>query len=297
MSLGHFWEGRRDCENPGVPAARRAGRAVRHASRRRRRSPRRGRSVAAARSAACFRLITSPCARPSSGQWKTRPRRATPLARSTPLVSSHFKHEEELALRPLGLLRGIARDASSADVASAIAMAGKIEQDLPQLLDEHRVILESSTTTRRRGASRAQAPVPRPRRPAVAARPHRRGGPVSGGDSARRASASHAGGEATTQVTEAIMMAMKTSARLLMLAALAAVIAAPASAQTPRSRAFRRSAGQRPVGFQDLLRELSRRVRPRQRGRRDLPATPACRPHADCDTQQGHVSGGPGVPR
>ena len=61
-----------------------------------------------------------------------------------PLVSSHFKHEEELALRPLGLLRGIARDASSADIASAIAMTGKIEQDLPQLLDEHRAILEAS---------------------------------------------------------------------------------------------------------------------------------------------------------
>jgi hypothetical protein len=30
------------------------------------------------------------------------------------LLSSHFRHEEELALRPLGLLRGIARDASSA---------------------------------------------------------------------------------------------------------------------------------------------------------------------------------------
>jgi hemerythrin HHE cation binding domain-containing protein len=60
------------------------------------------------------------------------------------LLSSHFKHEEELALRPLGLLRGIARDASSADVASAIVMTGKIEQDLPQLLDEHRAILEGS---------------------------------------------------------------------------------------------------------------------------------------------------------
>ena len=60
------------------------------------------------------------------------------------LLSSHLKHEEELALRPLGLLRGIARDATSADIGSAIAMTGKIEQDLPQLLDEHRAILESS---------------------------------------------------------------------------------------------------------------------------------------------------------
>lgn len=60
------------------------------------------------------------------------------------LLSSHLKHEEELAFRPLGLLRGIARDASSADIESAIAMTVKIEQELPQLLSEHRAILESS---------------------------------------------------------------------------------------------------------------------------------------------------------
>jgi hypothetical protein len=61
------------------------------------------------------------------------------------LLASHFKHEEELALRPLGLLRGVARDASSADVATAIAMTVKIEKDLPQLLEEHRAILGLST--------------------------------------------------------------------------------------------------------------------------------------------------------
>jgi hypothetical protein len=60
------------------------------------------------------------------------------------LLSSHFKHEEELALRPLGLLRGVARDASGADAAAAIAMTVKIEKDLPQLLDEHRAIQEAS---------------------------------------------------------------------------------------------------------------------------------------------------------
>jgi len=61
-----------------------------------------------------------------------------------PLLSSHFTHEEELAFRPLGLLRGVARDASSADVANAIAMTVKIEKDLPRLLDEHRAIQEAS---------------------------------------------------------------------------------------------------------------------------------------------------------
>jgi hypothetical protein len=60
------------------------------------------------------------------------------------LLSSHFKHEEELAFRPLGLLRGVARDASTADVASAIAMTVKIEKDLPQLLNEHRAIQDAS---------------------------------------------------------------------------------------------------------------------------------------------------------
>jgi len=60
------------------------------------------------------------------------------------LLSAHFTHEEGLAFRPLGLLRGVARDASSADVASAIALTVKIEKDLPLLLDEHRAILAAS---------------------------------------------------------------------------------------------------------------------------------------------------------
>jgi hypothetical protein len=60
------------------------------------------------------------------------------------LLSSHLKHEEDLAFRPLGLLRGVAKDASSADIASATAMTVKIEKDLPLLLDEHRAILEAS---------------------------------------------------------------------------------------------------------------------------------------------------------
>jgi hypothetical protein len=38
----------------------------------------------------------------------------------------------------------VARDASSADVASAIALTVKIEKDLPLLLDEHRAILAAS---------------------------------------------------------------------------------------------------------------------------------------------------------
>ena len=92
------------------------------------------------------------------------------------------------------------------------------------------------------------------------------------------------------------MIAMRTSARLLMLAGLAAFSAAPASAQTPGAAPPSESRVSREFGLQDLLRELSWRIRPRQRGRRDLPSTPASRPHADCDAQQGHVSGGPGVP-
>jgi hypothetical protein len=52
----------------------------------------------------------------------------------------HLKHEEELALRPLGLMRGIARDATSADLTQAISMAVKIERELPALFEEHRLI-------------------------------------------------------------------------------------------------------------------------------------------------------------
>jgi hypothetical protein len=78
------------------------------------------------------------------------------------VLSAHFKHEEDLALRPLGLLRGIARDASSADVASAIAMAVKIEQDLPQLLAEHRDILGSPIGCGCTRASRRRSCIRRP---------------------------------------------------------------------------------------------------------------------------------------
>jgi hypothetical protein len=52
----------------------------------------------------------------------------------------HLKREEELALRPLGLMRGIARDATSADLAQANSMALQIERELPTLFEEHRQI-------------------------------------------------------------------------------------------------------------------------------------------------------------
>ena len=152
------------------------------------------------------------------------------------LLSSHFKHEEALALRPLGLLRGVARDASSADIASAIAMTVKIEKDLPQLLDEHRAILEAS---KRLGDVARRERKPQFLDLADRLWLHTRiaeevlyPAAILLGEHLR---VTH-GSEAATQVTEAVMNAMKTSARLLMLAALAAFTAAPASAQTPERR-------------------------------------------------------------
>jgi hypothetical protein len=52
----------------------------------------------------------------------------------------HLTHEEELALRPLGLMRGIARDAQSAELAQVIPMAVHIERELPTLFEQHRQI-------------------------------------------------------------------------------------------------------------------------------------------------------------
>jgi Hemerythrin HHE cation binding domain len=56
----------------------------------------------------------------------------------------HLEREEELALRPLGLMRGIARDATGADLNQAISMAVKIERELPTLFEEHRLIGEAT---------------------------------------------------------------------------------------------------------------------------------------------------------
>jgi Hemerythrin HHE cation binding domain len=56
----------------------------------------------------------------------------------------HLRHEEELALRPLGLMRGIARDATSTDLTQVISMAVQIERELPTLLEEHRQIGEAT---------------------------------------------------------------------------------------------------------------------------------------------------------
>jgi hypothetical protein len=72
----------------------------------------------------------------------------------------HLKREEELALRPLGLMRGIARDAASADLAQANSMALRIERELPALFEEHRQIDEATKrlvdVARREGKSQYQ---------------------------------------------------------------------------------------------------------------------------------------------
>ena len=60
------------------------------------------------------------------------------------VLPAHLKREEAMALQPLGLLRGLARDATSADITRVVAMAVEIERDLPGLLEEHRTIAEKS---------------------------------------------------------------------------------------------------------------------------------------------------------
>lgn len=60
------------------------------------------------------------------------------------VLTTHLQREETGALRLLGLLRGMARDASSADVGAAIALSVDVARELPALLEEHRVIGEAS---------------------------------------------------------------------------------------------------------------------------------------------------------
>jgi hypothetical protein len=72
----------------------------------------------------------------------------------------HLKREEEFALRPLGLMRGIARDAATAELAQANSLALQIERELPTLFEEHRQIGDAAKrltdAARREGKSQYQ---------------------------------------------------------------------------------------------------------------------------------------------
>ena len=57
-------------------------------------------------------------------------------------LTPHLKHDEEIVLLPLGLVRGLVEDDAIPDTARVLAVVAQIERELPQLLQEHRAILD-----------------------------------------------------------------------------------------------------------------------------------------------------------
>lgn len=56
------------------------------------------------------------------------------------VLDGHMMREEKFALRPLGLLKAIARGETPADLGDAAKLVGELGRELPQMIDEHREI-------------------------------------------------------------------------------------------------------------------------------------------------------------
>ena len=59
------------------------------------------------------------------------------------LMHPHFLKEDEIALPPLGLLAALARGEWSAEMAEVLTLTDRLEAELPQMLTEHRRIVEA----------------------------------------------------------------------------------------------------------------------------------------------------------
>ena len=57
------------------------------------------------------------------------------------LLHPHFIREEELAMRPLGLLRPLVEGALSADMGGVLTLTNALKDELPRMLSEHRQIV------------------------------------------------------------------------------------------------------------------------------------------------------------
>ena len=57
------------------------------------------------------------------------------------ILHPHFIREEELAMRPLGLLRALAEGSVTADMAGVLALTNALRDELPRMLAEHQQIV------------------------------------------------------------------------------------------------------------------------------------------------------------
>lgn len=64
------------------------------------------------------------------------------------LMHPHFVKEDEFALPPLGLLVALARGEVNAEMAVVLELTDRLEAELPQMLEEHRSIVEALSKLR-----------------------------------------------------------------------------------------------------------------------------------------------------
>jgi len=64
------------------------------------------------------------------------------------LMHPHFVKEDEFALPPLGLLVALARGEVNAEMAAVLELTDRLEAELPQMLEEHRGIVDALTALR-----------------------------------------------------------------------------------------------------------------------------------------------------
>jgi hypothetical protein len=58
------------------------------------------------------------------------------------VLDGHMLREEKFALRPLGLLKELARGEPPAELADAAQLVQSLKREMPQMMDEHRQIAE-----------------------------------------------------------------------------------------------------------------------------------------------------------
>jgi len=59
------------------------------------------------------------------------------------ILDGHHMREEKFALRPLGLLRELARGETPSELAQAAELVRGLKREMPQMIDEHRQIAEA----------------------------------------------------------------------------------------------------------------------------------------------------------
>ena len=64
------------------------------------------------------------------------------------LMHPHFVKEDEIALPPLGLLVALSRGETNAEMAAVLELTDRLEAELPQMLAEHRSIVDALSKLR-----------------------------------------------------------------------------------------------------------------------------------------------------